>query len=314
MSLERLLSLMMHSCPLQCPSIERILATAFGALWLRDHMSAGGSDPRQNSTREELLGMGVPLASAARALGSGKCTRKARGLFTYIKLHRDSTRTKTLQEHHEELKTLAAAFRQLSPAEQHVYRERELDAMNVDDDNLKDWDADYERLAERSLWGLTRRTSAFPVEFLEAEIKAALDLPTEAAIPGMRRYAPKMRDAWAKDAVIKDEGAIPKDTDVRIRVHCPIAHPGLCPEEDTGIFAPALLVSKNLCKYADKLCSKGDVLSVMTRPPAEPHYVMIGCKRQRDPLISYLVPLQGPTHNSVLAMRRKPNRVHSRVI
>ena len=85
MSTERLLALFRASCHEDVPSMERLRSCSLLTQWLKQHLLAGGADPRQNPERQHLLEMGVPLEAGRDRRQSTKAADKRSGnsVFTH---------------------------------------------------------------------------------------------------------------------------------------------------------------------------------------------------------------------------------------
>ena len=95
-----LLALMKKSTSVPTPTIPRLCATSLLTQLLRDHVQAGGIDPRGNARRAELIARGVPLAAA--------CSKKrlpirgnARGVMRFVQRH-CSKQKLTLRQRNDE--------------------------------------------------------------------------------------------------------------------------------------------------------------------------------------------------------------------
>ena len=89
MGTERLLALFRKSCYDDVPFMERLCPCSLLTQWLnKNHMLAGGADPRQNPARQHLLEMGVSLVgglSRRHSRNAGdKCSGRTRGFGIYL--------------------------------------------------------------------------------------------------------------------------------------------------------------------------------------------------------------------------------------
>ena len=288
MGLERLLALFKKSCPEKFPLFERLRATSLLTQALREHLKAGGADPRQTSTREELTQLGVPLECLERCKSSRQSASQARGLFTYVNTHLQPGHLPQDQRY-DELRRLSSEFASLSPEERRVWRDDErADKVCQPSKDGADWDEEYFRIIGNTLWGSSSRNECLSESSFVEQIRLFLQERGVRDIGGMRQYSLQMRDDFAEGALLRDQFDISPDVEVGLRLPCGVAHPGLCPRQMASIYHKALRCADNLTQWVSKLAKKGDIILLRADNDCD-QLLLVSKIRLRDPNVVYFV-------------------------
>jgi len=158
MHCERDLALIKSSCPGKKPLLEKICATGLLTQVLREHLRAGGTDPRCEDKASDLVAAGVPLIRASSKRSRKSCPSRSRGVFSYLAFHTPAGLGK--EELARARSRLAAEFYALSLPEQAAWQNAELQ----DCDERRNVDSGitpserYDLNIQQHLWGMSSRS------------------------------------------------------------------------------------------------------------------------------------------------------------
>lgn len=287
MHIERCLSLFKQSTGIDQPVVERFAACGLMAQVLRDHLAAGGMDPRGAARAGDLVQAGVPLSRAGAARRKSQPS-KARGLFRYLALH--ATPGLSAAARAREKARLSVEFRSLPAEERLAYQTQERQnveqatALVGDDSQRKN--SKYLDAIGSDLWDMSSRSK--PVEV--AHVSNVLDQWAQGCGVGMRNYVEPLRALMRKKVVVTDSGAI--NGTAHSRVPCGIAHPGLCPIKTPLIFQNGLrLVSNLTALVSQESFGVGTFIRLQSQPAAHAQEVFccVASIRSASPPVALFV-------------------------
>ena len=87
----------------------------------------------------------------------------------------------------------------------------------------------------------------FKEEFFDLVVRRALNMDADCKPPGLYRLETIFREPQIDNVFIRDEQAIEESEEFSYTMPCPVAHPGLCAEEDAE-FLPFIRAATNILR------------------------------------------------------------------
>ena len=311
MHVERLLSgLSAVESKDQKPTTERAQADGTLVQLLQEHLRAGGTDPRRE-TSAEIEKEGIVMRKTFNKDGESRDSRVNKhgdsrdsrgGAPPWLLWARNCRARVDGQSYRDWLRASARAFQQEDATVKAVWQgrarairkagsvERASRASHTRPETSS-------RIRDKSaLWGLASdRYPLHPQEF-EAAVTQACD---GASVPVFKRWGGASREQFQAGCLVKDEGLIPEDAVYRFRLSCAEAHPGLCRSKHRKIYGKCMrggkqfldiILQHNLLHSHVKLSLLTDEGDVDSRE--QDLFLWIGHIRLADPKIALIAKLE----------------------
>jgi hypothetical protein len=241
MDVGRLLALIKKSYPsdIGTPLMERVCSSGLLSQFLSHHISNGGSDPRV-ATASSFSRDGVPLVKEQ------KCETSNRGGVQPWMMYANERRAQdvangcnmTAGDHRAAKQEHADCYRSLSKAEQQPYIDKARQARATRDDHADSVASSDAVLHRSGLASLSSSTlpldSDVFVDTIHAHTQSSTPLDGDFSF---RSWGAHSRDRFNEHLFVKDLGDIPTGMQLKVRLSCCQAHPGLCKHIDGSCLA-----------------------------------------------------------------------------
>ena len=251
MHMERLLALIRKSMGFQkSPDVERLVSAGTLTQIMKDHLLAGGSDPRF-VTRQQLLDKGAPLECALEA----PTKSKAASGFVSFRAERRPTLAEGEKDHLQEVVRAWAdqpplekeRYKDIALASWHDKQRRIVDARGQRSVLDSDLPASLPKKKPEVFFGLGSDSQPITLKHLKDSIRELLTLPP-GDLPGHREICTSLREKLQREIMVDDD-PIPTKQPVSYTEPCWRCHPGLCRKRDDWCWAEVYPLSKAITAF-----------------------------------------------------------------
>jgi hypothetical protein len=242
MDIERLLALFRKSCSGKFGNItaEHIAGASYLSQWLREHIEAGGHDPRSHvrgDAERDMVATVHKRKLDAKHVTERECRGGARASFIYansvtqdekaIGIVRDSS------DLHKRKAELYAGFKDLPLTEQERWAQKSDECKSAKLARRNSPEAD-DAIYHPCLWNLSDRENPLSNEqFLQTVVKNSTRPVNECS--GLQSWAPELRTKFQAGLFVTDQGDIPDGHRTCREMSCPELHEGMCVGKDADL-------------------------------------------------------------------------------